>query len=113
MDEKKTRKRWTIEEMMSLYCLIEEKNGKGLDEFLEANPHRTREAARKRYNLIKSGKININEVYTSDVFHTTMDAALPEPKKEILFDIEDYKPFRPNIFVRVWRFIKKLFRHNE
>ena len=102
METTKTRTRWTIEEMMCLYTLIQERNGKGLDDFLESHPHRTREAARKRYNLIKSGKIEIKETVT-----------LPDAPEKILFDIDDYKPFRPNIFVRFWRFIKKLFKHNE
>lgn len=108
METTKTRTRWTIEEMMCLYTLIEEKNGKGLDEFLESHPYRTKVAARKRYNLIKSGKIKINEEKES-LNNTT----LPESPKEILFNIEDYKPFRPNVFVRFWRFIKGILKHNE
>ena len=119
METTKTRTRWTIEEMMCLYTLIQERNGKGLDDFLESHPHRTREAARKRYNLIKSGKINVNELDTNKTdgntftSHTTVNATLPDMSEKKLFNIEDYEPFRPNVFVKFWRFIKRIFEHDE
>ena len=114
MENKRTCKRWSIEEMMCLYTLVLEKGGKGFEDFLETHTWRTLEAARKRFNLIKSGKITIpEETAVSKSFHTTVEGKLPYKPEEVLFDIEDYEPFKPNIFVRVWWFIKKIFKHND
>ena len=104
MEERKTRTRWSLEETMCLYTMIQERNGDGLDEFLESHRWRTRGAARKRYNLIKSGKI---------IIEGKNDAAMPGTKDGILFDIEDYRPFKTSVFARLWRFIKRLFRHDD
>lgn len=119
MNNTRTSKRWSIEEMMRLYTLIEEKNGNGLDLFVSSHPWRTKGAARKRYSQIKSGKINVKELndkrtdITCVEAKTTVNVTVPDKPEEILFDIEDYEPFRPNIFVRFLRFIKRLFKHNE
>lgn len=100
--------------MMCLYTLVLERGGKGFEDFLETHTWRTLEAARKRFNLIKSGKITIpEETAVSQSFHAAVEDKLPDTPEEILFDIEDYKPFKPNIFVRVWMFIKKMFKHND
>lgn len=114
MEQKRTCKRWSIEEMMCLYTLVLERGGKGFEDFLETHTWRTLEVARKRFNLIKSGKITIpKETTVSQSFSATSNGKLTDAPEEILFDIEDYEPFRPNIFVRVWRFIKSIFKHNE
>lgn len=93
-----TRKRWSDEEMMCLYTLVQERNGRGLEEFLKDHPHRTRNAARKRYNLIAAGKINV---------------AVPNHTDGVILGQDCCEPFRPNMLVRLWRFIKGMFRHDE
>lgn len=100
--------------MMCLYTLVLERGGKGFEDFLETHTWRTLKAARKRFDLIKSGKITIpKETTASQPFNTESEDKLPDKPENILFNIEDYEPFRSNVFVRVWRFIKRIFKHND
>ena len=96
MKTNKTRKAWEEEEMISLFLLIETKGDSGFIEFIKTHPWRTESAAKSRYKLIKSGKINLND-------------SCEKIAQKITFNTISRKPIKRGFFNKLYNLIKSIF----